>query len=90
LLALLALVRPARLRLAYSLLPAFSACVTMGSLEFVREAIWKPFVTDNYLYSNSLYANPLAGAVLWLVMMKRYGFFGGAPGGEGNVGGAKT
>ena len=30
--------------------------VAMGSFEFVREAIRKPYVISNYLYANSLYA----------------------------------
>jgi mono/diheme cytochrome c family protein len=60
-LALLALVRPARLRLTFSLLLTISALVTMGSFEFVREAIRKPYVISNYLYANSLYARPTPG-----------------------------
>jgi mono/diheme cytochrome c family protein len=60
-LALLALVRPARLRLAFSLLLTLSAFLTMGSFEFVREAIRKPFVISNYLYANSIYARPMPG-----------------------------
>jgi mono/diheme cytochrome c family protein len=60
-LALLALVRPARLRLAFSLLLTLSAFFTMASFEFVREAIRKPYVIGNYLYANSLYARPTPG-----------------------------
>jgi mono/diheme cytochrome c family protein len=33
----------------------------MGSFEFVREAIRKPYVIGNYLYGNSLYAAPMPG-----------------------------
>jgi mono/diheme cytochrome c family protein/cytochrome bd-type quinol oxidase subunit 1 len=60
-LALLALIRPARLRLAFSLLLTLSAFVTMASFEFVRESIRKPFIINNYLYANSIYANPIPG-----------------------------
>jgi mono/diheme cytochrome c family protein len=57
-LALLTLFRPARLHLAFSLLVALVALCAMGSFEFVREAIRKPYVIANYLYANSLYVNP--------------------------------
>jgi mono/diheme cytochrome c family protein len=60
-LALLSLVRPGRMHLAFSLLVALVALCTMGSFEFVREAIRKPYVIDNYLYANSLYANQMPG-----------------------------
>jgi len=60
-LALLTLIRPARLHLAFSLLVALVALGTMGSFEFVREAIRKPYVIGNYLYANSIYANPIPG-----------------------------
>ena len=33
----------------------------MGSFEFVREAIRKPFVIANYLYANSLYVTQIPG-----------------------------
>jgi len=56
-LALIALVSPSRLHLAFSLLLALAALGTMGSFEFVREAIRKPFVIGNYLYANSIYVN---------------------------------
>ena len=61
LLALAALVRPARLRLGFSLVLLLSALVTMGSFEFVREAIRKPYVIQNYLYSNSIYVQAMPG-----------------------------
>ena len=54
------LIRPARLHLAYSLLLLLAALGTMGSFEFVREAIRKPFVIANYMYDNALYAKPSA------------------------------
>jgi mono/diheme cytochrome c family protein len=60
-LALLALIRPGRVHLAFSLLIALVALGTMGSFEFVREAIRKPYVIGSYLYANSLYANQMPG-----------------------------
>ncbi len=60
-LALLALARPRRIHLAFSLLVALVALGTMGSFEFVREAIRKPYVIANYLYANSLYAAETPG-----------------------------
>jgi mono/diheme cytochrome c family protein len=59
--ALLALMRPGRFHLAHALLVACLALGAMGSFEFVREAIRKPYVIANYLYGNSLYANPMSG-----------------------------
>jgi mono/diheme cytochrome c family protein len=61
LLALIALVRPGRLHLAFSLLVAIVALGAMGSFEFVREAVRKPYVIGNYLYGNSLYAAAMPG-----------------------------
>ncbi len=60
-LALLALIRPGRMPLAFSLLVALVALGAMGSFEFVREAIRKPFVIANYLYANSLYSDTIPG-----------------------------
>lgn len=60
-LALLTLVRPGRMHLAFSLLMALVALGAMGSFEFVRESIRKPFVIANYLYANSLYSAPIPG-----------------------------
>ena len=60
-LALITLLRPARLHLAFSLLVALVALGAMGSFEFVREAIRKPYVIANYLYANSLYVTPMPG-----------------------------
>jgi mono/diheme cytochrome c family protein len=54
------LIRPVRLHIAYSLLLLLAALGTMGSFEFVREAIRKPFVIANYMYDNALYATPSA------------------------------
>ena len=42
-LALLTLLRPGRMRLAFSLLVALVALGAMGSFEFVRESIRKPY-----------------------------------------------
>lgn len=61
LLALLSLVRPRKISLAFSLLLALVALGAMGSFEFVREAIRKPFVISNYLYANSLYSTQMPG-----------------------------
>lgn len=60
-LALITLIKPSRLHLAFSLLVALVALGAMGSFEFVREAIRKPYVIGNYLYANSLYATPMPG-----------------------------
>lgn len=60
-LALVTLVRPGRLHLAFSLLVALVALGAMGSFEFVREAIRKPYVIGNYLYANLLCATPMPG-----------------------------
>ena len=60
LLVLGTLFRPARLHLAYALVLLLAALGTMGSFEFVREAVRKPFVIANYMYDNSLYATPSA------------------------------
>ncbi len=60
-LALLTLVRPGRMHLAFSLLVALVALGAMGSFEFVRESVRLPYVISNYLYANSLYSKPIAG-----------------------------
>ena len=60
-LALLILVRPGRMHLAFSLLVALVALGAMGSFEFVRESIRKPYVIANYLYANSLYSAKIPG-----------------------------
>jgi mono/diheme cytochrome c family protein/cytochrome bd-type quinol oxidase subunit 1 len=57
-LVLFTLLRPARLRMAYSLAVLLAALGAMGAFEFVREGVRKPFVIANYLYGNSLYAPP--------------------------------
>ena len=49
------------MHLAFSLLVALVALGAMGSFEFVREAIRKPYVISNYLYANSLYAAKIPG-----------------------------
>jgi mono/diheme cytochrome c family protein len=58
---LITLFWPRRLHIAFSLVVALVALGAMGSFEFVREAIRKPFVISNYLYANSLYLNPAPG-----------------------------
>ncbi|MGA3210880.1 MAG: c-type cytochrome [Terriglobales bacterium] len=60
-LALFSLVKPERLHLAFSLVVALVALGAMGSFEFVREAIRKPYVIGKYLYANSLYATAMPG-----------------------------
>ncbi len=60
-LALFALIKPARMHLAFSLVIALVALGTMGSFEFVRESVRLPYVIDNYLYANSIYASPVPG-----------------------------
>lgn len=60
-LTLLSLIRPGRMHLAFSVLIALVALGAMGSFEFVRESIRKPFVIANYLYANSLYSAPVPG-----------------------------
>lgn len=60
-LALIALIRPARMHIAFSILIALVALGTMGSFEFVRESIRKPYVIGNYLYANSVYSASIPG-----------------------------
>jgi mono/diheme cytochrome c family protein len=59
--AILALLSRNRLRLWISMAVLLLALGTMGSLEFVREAVRKPYAIANYLYGNSLYSAPTAG-----------------------------
>ena len=61
LLAVIALIRPAKLHIGFSLLLALVALAAMGSFEFVREAVRKPYVIANYLYANSLYSGTIPG-----------------------------
>ncbi|MFZ0745257.1 MAG: c-type cytochrome [Terracidiphilus sp.] len=61
LLALLALVKPGRLHLAYSVVVAVVAFGAMDSFEYVRESVRKPYIIENYLYDNSLYAASMPG-----------------------------
>ena len=46
---------------AFSLLVALVALGAMGSFEFVRESVRKPYVISNYLYANSLYVDAMPG-----------------------------
>ncbi len=61
LVALLTLVRPSHLGLGRSVPLLLLALAAMGSFEFVREAVRKPFVIADYLYDNSLYAKAMPG-----------------------------
>jgi len=61
LLALIALVWPRRLHLAFAILVAVVAFGAMDSFEFVRESVRKPYVIENYLYANSIYSAALPG-----------------------------
>ena len=60
-LMLLAVFTPRRLHLVFALLVALVALGAMDSFEFVREDVRKPFVIENYLYDNSLYASSMPG-----------------------------
>jgi mono/diheme cytochrome c family protein len=60
-LVLFTIFAPRRIHLAFSLLVALVALGAMGSFEFVRESIRKPYVIGNYLYANSVYSNPIPG-----------------------------
>ena len=61
LLALIAVLMPRRMNLAFSLLLLVVALGAMGSFEMVRESLRKPYVISNYLYANSLYSSTLPG-----------------------------
>jgi mono/diheme cytochrome c family protein len=58
---LLALFTPRRMHLVFALVIGLVALGAMDSFEFVRENVRKPFVIENYLYDNSLYAAPMPG-----------------------------
>jgi mono/diheme cytochrome c family protein len=60
-LMLLALFTPRRMHLVFALVIALVALGAMDSFEFVREDVRKPFVIENYLYDNSLYAAAMPG-----------------------------
>ena len=60
-LMLLALFTPRRMHLAFALVIGLVALGAMDSFEFVREDVRKPFVIENYLYDNSLYAATMPG-----------------------------
>ena len=61
LLALIALIKPGRLHLAFSLAVALVALGAFNSFEFVRESVRKPYIIVNYLYANSLYSAAMPG-----------------------------
>jgi mono/diheme cytochrome c family protein len=58
-LAVFALLQPRRMHLAFALVVAIVALGAMGSFEFVREGIRKPYTIANYLYDNSVYAKAM-------------------------------
>lgn len=60
-LTLLTWIKPKKQSLLFSLVIFFCAFGTMWSFEFIREAIRKPYVIADYMYSNSLYESPLPG-----------------------------
>jgi mono/diheme cytochrome c family protein len=60
-LMLLAVFTPRRMHLAFALVIGLVALGAMDSFEFVREDVRKPFVIENYLYDNSLYAAAMPG-----------------------------
>jgi mono/diheme cytochrome c family protein len=53
----LTLLRPKKIPLIFSLLIFGAALGVIGSFEFIREAVRKPFIIGNYLYGNSIYLN---------------------------------
>ncbi len=61
-LSLLTLLKPKRVRLLFSILIFASAFVSMWSFEFIREAIRKPYLINNYLYVNSIFKEPVPGS----------------------------
>jgi len=61
-LSLLTLFKPKKIPLIFALLIFGSAFVTMWSFEFIREAIRKPYLINNYLYVNSIFKEPVPGS----------------------------
>lgn len=59
--ALITLIRAGKVGLTYSVPLMILALGAMGALEFVREAVRKPYVIANYLYGNGVYATPMRG-----------------------------
>jgi len=60
-LALITLIKPKRVPLALSVAIFLAAFGTVGSFEYIREAIRKPYIISNYMYSNSIYKEPVSG-----------------------------
>ncbi len=61
LLSVLTLVRPKKVPFIYSLVIVLTAFGTMGSFEFIREAIRKPYIIFDYMYGNSTYKHSFPG-----------------------------
>jgi len=60
-LSVLTLVRPKKVPFVYALLIVLTAFCTMGSFEFIREAIRKPYIIYDYMYGNSIYKTGFPG-----------------------------
>ncbi|RMF61416.1 MAG: hypothetical protein D6748_01690, partial [Calditrichaeota bacterium] len=59
--SLLTLVKPKKVPFVFSLLIFLMAFGTMGSFEFIREAIRKPYIIYDYMYANSIFKNQFPG-----------------------------
>lgn len=59
LMSLPTLIRPKKIPFVYSLLLLITAFVMMGGFEFVREAIRKPYIINNFMYGNSILVKPV-------------------------------
>ncbi|RMD97793.1 MAG: hypothetical protein D6814_08810 [Calditrichaeota bacterium] len=60
-LSLLTLLRPKKIPFVYAVVVFVTAFATMGSFEFIREAIRKPYIIYRYMYVNSIYRLPVKG-----------------------------
>ena len=59
--SLATLIKPKKVSFVFSLLIFLTAYGTMGSFEFIREAIRKPYIIYDYMYANSIYKNQFPG-----------------------------
>jgi len=59
--SLITLIKPKKVPFVFSLLIFLMAFGTMGSFEFIREAIRKPYIIYDYMYANSIYKNQFPG-----------------------------
>ena len=59
--SLLTLIKPKKVPFALSVLIFLLAFGTMGSFEFIREAIRKPYIIYDYMYANSIYKDQFPG-----------------------------